>query len=151
MACLKLGGEAEDALEIRSVDSSEVFLPQVSNTFHGRDLFAPAGCMACGRIREFCELGPELTGFQRTNWPEPFNVQRSLEDGVIHCGYLWNAVTAFPASASERRAFRCCSRGGKRFRSNVSMRRYLEAIPLRSSVHPGFVEIAINQGDAAKN
>lgn len=137
-----------DPLEIRSVENSDVFLPQVSNTFHGRDLFAPAAAWLAAK-REFCELGPELTHFQRTDWPNPIRVQEGWKAEVIHVDTYGNAITAFPAVRTN--GVQSVLLPG---RKRIPFERFYAAVPRGNPVavigSSGFVEIAINQGDAAR-
>jgi S-adenosylmethionine hydrolase len=125
-----------------------VFLPQVSNTFHGRDLFAPAAAWLAAK-REFCELGPELAHFQRTDWPNPIRVQEGWKAEVIHVDTYGNAITAFPAVRTNG-VQSVLLPGGKR----IPFERFYAAVPRGNPVavigSSGFVEIAINQGDAAR-
>ena len=138
----------EDPLEIRSVENSDVFLPQVSNTFHGRDLFAPAAAWLAAK-RGFCELGPELAYFQRRDWPNPIRVQEGWKTEVIHVDTYGNAITAFPAVRTNG-VQSVLLPGGER----IPFERFYAAVargnPLAVIGSSGFVEIAINQGDAAR-
>ena len=138
----------EDPLEIRSVENPDVFLPQVSSTFHGRDIFAPAAAWLAAE-REFCELGPELACFQRTEWPSPIRVQEGWKTKVIHVDTYGNAITAFPAVRTNG-VQSVLLPGGKR----IPFERFYAAVPRGNPLavigSSGFVEIAINQGDAAK-
>jgi S-adenosylmethionine hydrolase len=140
--------KGEDRLEIRSVENSEVFLPQVSNTFHGRDLFAPAAASLAAK-REFCELGPELADFRRMDWPNPIRVHEGWKTEVIHVDIYGNAITAFPAARANG-VQSVLLPGGKR----IPFERFYAAVargnPLAVIGSSGFVEIAINQGDAAR-
>ena len=130
------------------MENSDMFLPQVSNTFHGRDLFAPAAAWLAAK-REFCELGPELTHFQRTDWPNPIRVQEGWKAEVIHVDTYGNAITAFPAVRTNG-VQSVLLPGGKR----IPFERFYAAVPRGNPVavigSSGFVEIAINQGDAAR-
>ena len=137
-----------DPLEIRSVENSDVFLPQVSNTFHGRDLFAPAAAWLAAK-REFCELGPELAHFQRTDWPNPIRVQEGWKTEVIHVDTYGNAITAFPAVRTNG-VQSVMLPGGKRIPFEGFYAAVPRGNPLAVIGSSGFVEIAINQGDAAR-
>ncbi len=138
----------EDHLEIRSVENSEFFLPHLSSTFHGRDLFAPAAAWLAAK-QEFCELGPGLDDFQRTNWPSPLRVQEGWKTEVIHVDTYGNAITAFPAERA-RAAHSALLPGGTR----IPFGQFYGAVPRGSPLaiigSSGFVELAINQGDAAR-
>ena len=137
-----------DPLEIRSVENSDVFLPQVSNTFHGRDLFAPTAAWLAAK-REFCELGPELAHFQRTDWPNPIRVQEGWKTEVIHVDTYGNAITAFPAVRTNG-VQSVLLPGGKRIPFEGFYAAVPRGNPLAVIGSSGFVEIAINQGDAAR-
>ena len=137
----------EDHLEIRSMENSEFFLPHLSATFHGRDLFAPAAGWLAAR-REFAELGPVLADFQRTNWPGPIRVREGWKTEVIHVDTYGNAITALPAG-SARAARYALLPGGTR----IPFGHFYAAVPRGSPLaiigSSGFVELAVNQGDAA--
>jgi len=137
-----------DPLEIRSVENSDVFLPQVSNTFHGRDLFAPTAAWLAAK-REFCELGPELAHFQRTDWPNPIRVQEGWKTEVIHVDTYGDAITAFPAVRTNG-VQSVLLPGGKRIPFEGFYAAVPRGNPLAVIGSSGFVEIAINQGDAAR-
>ena len=51
-----LGG----ALESRELANRDLWLPDVSSTFHGRDIFAPVAAHVAARDAAFTDLGPEL-------------------------------------------------------------------------------------------
>ena len=44
---IALASEREGIVEVRQITNRRLMLPQVSNTFHGRDLFAPAAAHLC--------------------------------------------------------------------------------------------------------
>jgi S-adenosylmethionine hydrolase len=137
----------QNHLEIRSLENPELFLPQVSSTFHGRDVFAPAAAWLAGK-REFRELGPELDNFQRMSWPEPTHLQHGWKTEVIHVDTYGNAITAFPAARAHH-AESVVLRGDVR----IPFQRFYGAVapgdPLAVIGSSGFVEIAVNQGNAA--
>ena len=91
----------EDSLEIRSVE--KMFSSQVSNTFHGRDVFAPAAAWLAAK-REFSDLGPQLADFQRMDWPKPIRLREGWKTEVIYVDTYGNAITAFPAELTPRSA-----------------------------------------------
>src|SRR5687768_8096050 len=51
-----LGG----AVEGRELANRDLWLPDVSSTFHGRDIFAPVAAHLAARDATFADLGPEL-------------------------------------------------------------------------------------------
>jgi len=76
-----------------SVERSEHLLPNVSQTFHGRDILAPvAAAVARGLALE--ELGPEITGpVVRFPVSRPVMNEGELVGHVIHVDRFGNLVT----------------------------------------------------------
>jgi S-adenosyl-L-methionine hydrolase (adenosine-forming) len=84
--------------EIRSVENPSLFLPGGSNTFHGRDRFAPvAAALAAGA--SFDELGPLVpTGrIVRLDYEKPRTNGDVTIGTVISIDRYGNAVTDIPA------------------------------------------------------
>lgn len=72
-------------------------LPQVSSTFHGRDIFAPAGAyLAQGIALE--ELGPLLdpTTLVRLDVAAPVRHGSQIEGKIIHVDNFGNLITSIP-------------------------------------------------------
>ena len=64
----------------------------VSNTFHGRDIFAPAaGHLAAGV--DPAELGPALSEWERLSMPEPTVAPGQISGHVIHVDRFGNLIT----------------------------------------------------------
>jgi S-adenosylmethionine hydrolase len=140
--------KGETSLEVRSIENPKMILPQVSNTFHGRDLFAPAAAWLAKR-REFDELGPQLSSFQQMDWPDPVAGSEGWKTEVVHVDIYGNAITAFPEGRTSG-VRHVILPGGQR----LPFERFYAAVPKGSPVavagSSGFVEIAIYQGNAAK-
>ena len=72
----------EERLNVRHVTSHHYFLQPLSNTFHGRDVFAPvAAYLAKGVDQE--KFGPEITDFVRFNAPKPKAVDAKTLRGIV--------------------------------------------------------------------
>jgi S-adenosyl-L-methionine hydrolase (adenosine-forming) len=133
--------------EIRSIENPEIRLPRVSTTFHGRDLFAPAAAwLAQGGA--FTELGPKVDSFQRIDWPSPIRVSEGWKTEIIHVDVFGNAITALPAEQAT--GMRYVMLPGD---TRIAFQPFYSAVPKSSPLavvgSSGFVEIAINQGNAA--
>ncbi len=75
--------------------------PNASATFHGRDVFAPAGArLACGT--ELAELGSPVP--PPHSLPEAWAVRvgEGWQGRVLHCDRFGNVITTVPASALPR-------------------------------------------------
>ena len=83
----------EERLHIRHVTAEHYSLQPVSNTFHGRDIFAPiAAWLAKGVDSE--KFGEEITDFVRFNPPKPKSVDgNSLRGVVLKVDRFGNLVT----------------------------------------------------------
>lgn len=72
----------EERLSVRHITSEHYFLQPLSNTFHGRDIFAPvAAYLAKGVDHE--KFGDEITDFVRFNAPKPKVIDPKTIRGVV--------------------------------------------------------------------
>ncbi|MDQ2717489.1 MAG: SAM-dependent chlorinase/fluorinase [Chloroflexota bacterium] len=74
-------------------------LPQVSSTFHGRDIFAPAGAHLASGV-PLDQLGPLLdpTSLQRLDAALPRQRDTSIDAVIIHADHFGNLITSIPLS-----------------------------------------------------
>jgi S-adenosyl-L-methionine hydrolase (adenosine-forming) len=79
-------------LELVSLENPAYFLPQVSATFHGRDLFAPVAAHLSLGVT-LAQLGPAVSDPVRLPWPEPAVTAAVLRGEVIHADRFGNLVT----------------------------------------------------------
>ncbi len=148
--------EREERLSVRHITSEHFFLQPVSQTFHGRDVFAAvAGWMSKGV--EALKLGEEITDFVRLAAPKPKQVAANAWKGiVIKVDKYGNMVTNFhPADLpqlfpTESAAFKVTV--GKAEITQLK-HSYAEGTPgqlfaIEGSM--GFVELATNRGSAAQ-
>lgn len=76
-----------------TITNPEYLLPEPSNTFHGRDVFAPAaGFAALGKpLKSF---GPKLDAIQRIVVPEAtIDADEQLHGEIIHVDHFGNCIT----------------------------------------------------------
>ena len=85
----------EERLSVRHITSDHYFLQPVSNTFHGRDIFAPiAAYLAKGVDHE--KFGEEITDFVRFNAPKPKPADANTLRGVVlRVDRFGNLITNF--------------------------------------------------------
>lgn len=79
---LSLVYEREERLSVRHITSEHYFLQPVSQTFHGRDIFASCAGW-CSKGVEAVKFGEEITDFVRFAAPKPKQVNPQLMKGVI--------------------------------------------------------------------
>ena len=92
---LSLVYEREERLSVRHITSEHYFLQPVSNTFHGRDVFAAvAGWLSKGV--EVAKFGDEITDFIRFAAPKPKPVDgKTFKAVVLKVDKFGNLVTNF--------------------------------------------------------
>lgn len=79
----------------------EYRLPQVSRTFHGRDVFAPAAAhLALGVAPD--RFGPAVTDPVRLDWPEARAMAGGVAGSVIHVDRFGNLITSIDAGWVDR-------------------------------------------------
>lgn len=93
---LSLVYEREERLSVRHITSDHYFLQPVSQTFHGRDVFAAiAGWLSKGV--EVAKFGDEITDFVRFGAPKPKPISEKLMKGIVlkvdHYGNLITNLT----------------------------------------------------------
>jgi len=88
----------EERLHVRHIASEHYFLMPISNTFHGRDIFAPvAAYLAKGLDHE--KFGPEVTDYVRFNAPKPKAADaKTLKGVVLKVDRFGNLITNFAPS-----------------------------------------------------
>jgi S-adenosyl-L-methionine hydrolase (adenosine-forming) len=134
---------------IRQFTNEKLFLKPVSQTFHGRDVFAPVAAHLSRGV-PIQKLGTALEDFVRLPWPQPRTMRNKIEGEVVYIDRFGNAITNVPNELTHGCAWevfaerkRICS--VESFYQAVRTGR-LVAVPGSS----GFLEIAVNGGSAEK-
>lgn len=126
----------EPVLEFRSVENRSLFLPNVSGTFHGRDIFAPVAA-ALWRGLSPSKLGPEISDPVTLPWPS--------EGRIMAFDRFGNAVTSIRASSVGRGDIRHGSRSLGPLRTHYA--EVPEGRPLAVAGSSGLVELSVRGGD----
>ena len=80
-----------------SLENPKYQLPEVSTTFHGRDIFAPAAAHLAAGVN-LTELGPKVdpSTLAQLSWTEPREKEGGWEIDPIHADQFGNLVTNLP-------------------------------------------------------
>ncbi len=147
---LSLALKRETIKEIRALDEQKYFLSTVSQTFHGRDIFAPVAAHLSKGV-PLKKLGSILGAHETLPWPEPKATQTGLRGEVVYIDRFGNVITNLAQDAIAR--FKTPPRiivNGKRL---CVLGRYYAAVPPGKPIavigSSGFLEIAVNNGSAA--
>jgi len=137
---------------IRRLENEELFLHPVSRTFHGRDVFAPVAARL-SKGMSFNNLGPEQKEFVQLPWPKPRRTGNQAEGEVLYIDRFGNAITNLDEAlldGLDQAACRIFLRG----KSVAPLQHFYQEVPTGRAIglvsSSGFLEIAINEGSAAK-
>jgi S-adenosylmethionine hydrolase len=133
---------------IRALQNKAYFLEPVSQTFHGRDVFAPvAAHLAQGA--PLAKFGPPVTTFVRLDWPEPKVDRNSIKGEVIYIDKFGNVITNIFAASLRGKHFEIF-KGRNRL---CALATHYQAVPAGRAVSvpgsSGYLEIAVNGGNAS--
>lgn len=78
------------------ITNKKYFLKKVSNTFHGRDVFAPCAAWIASGIQH-SKVGPRILKPVRHNLPQPQLIGARLQGEIIHIDHFGNLTTNIPA------------------------------------------------------
>jgi len=141
-----LAGE-EKIIEFRSVVNERCFLPEVSTTFHGRDVFAPVAAALSEGLPP-AELGPAVDDPVVLPWPAPRSTKTSIAGTILSFDRFGNAVTNLPSALVPAGA-RLSHRG----RDLGPLRSHYAEVPpgraLAVAGSAGLVELSLRAGDYA--
>lgn len=134
---------------IHRLENPKFQLTEVSRTFHGRDVFAPAAAHLSRGVPAG-QFGPRVHDLVQLDWPEPAATRSGLRGEVVHLDHFGNAITNLPASRVLASGATKVTVGGK----TVPLRECYADVPRGKPVavigSSGLLEIAINGGNAAK-
>ncbi len=144
--------EKEKTEKIIEVKNKKYFLKPVSNTFQGRDIFAPvAGWLAKGKQIE--HFGPKIDKIKRIPFPEVKKEGKIFFGEIIYIDHFGNLVSNFAEEKfagrlkqefilrTKNRTFREVSSAYREVKKNE---------PLLIWDSFGFLEIALSEGNLAQ-
>lgn len=153
---LSLAYEREAGLEVRHITASHYFLSPLSDTFHGRDVFAPVAAWL-SRGMEADKFGDPVADFVRFASPQPERLgEDSLKGVVLKVDKFGNIITnlrpediAEPTAATPR-SLRIIINQHIITRMYKDYSRGKPSEPFAIVGSTGFIEISVNRGSAAR-
>ncbi|HUA67081.1 MAG TPA: SAM-dependent chlorinase/fluorinase [Candidatus Saccharimonadales bacterium] len=137
---------------IQQLENLKHFLKTISQTFHGRDIFAPVAAHL-SRGLPLKQLGRELKNYARLPWPELARQRNEIRGEVVYIDRFGNAITNISAELIPKKRKITCETLGKR-KVRCLLTSFYGAVPANSPVavigSSGFLEIAINLGSTAE-
>jgi S-adenosyl-L-methionine hydrolase (adenosine-forming) len=138
------------AVEFVHLKNPKYWLPDVSHTFHGRDIFAPAAAHLANGI-PLAELGPVITDPVRIQMPRPEKTTFGWQAHITVIDVFGNLTTDLPAgelAGKESLLFRLLGREVYGLSASYGHKKPGELVALVDSEN--YIEIAVVNGNAAQ-
>lgn len=142
--------QAKQPLEFIHLNNPKYWLPSVSRTFHGRDIFAPVGAHLANGI-SLSALGPRITDPVRLELSRPEKTDHGWVAHVTGIDVFGNLATDLSASALDGRRDVVVRVGGAavdRITDAYGNKQPGDLVALIDS--EGYLEIAVVNGSAAR-
>ncbi|HYL85351.1 MAG TPA: SAM-dependent chlorinase/fluorinase [Candidatus Angelobacter sp.] len=144
----------QENLVVRHANAEHYYLQPVSNTFHGRDIFAPVAAWLT-KGWQSASMGDEVTDYKRFSLPRPKETDGVVKGVVLRTDGFGNLITNFkkedlPASSASQGSIKLQA-------GNHPVTRLVETFAQGNGTEPfaymgssGYLEIAVNKGNAAR-
>jgi len=139
---------------IHKIANPKLILPQVSSTFHGRDIFAPAAAQMANGIPP-AEFGPKISRISNAAFPRVVKRRGTLVGEVIHTDEFGNIITNL--QSKDIQIIRTQSSINIKVKNTQLRLKLCETYaevpkhrPLALIGSHNFLEISLNQGNAAR-
>lgn len=146
--------EREQNVVVRHLTSEHYFLQPLSKTFHGRDIFAPVAAWLSKNWQP-ASMGEDITDFKRLALPKPKEADGGMKGVILRVDSFGNLMTNFrtedlPAEAAEKGELnlQVGTHSVTRMVHTFASGNAGEAVAYVGS--SGYLEIAVNKGNAAK-
>jgi len=146
--------EREDNVVVRHANVEHYYLSPVSNTFHGRDVFAPVAAWLT-KGWQTPSMGDEITDYKKFSMPKPKEAEGGLKGVVLRVDAFGNLITNFRA---EHLAENAQENGN--FKMQVGTQAVIKLVdtfahgaagePIAYVGSSGYIEIGVNKGSAAR-
>jgi len=151
---LVLAAEKQGIICIRELANPRFMLPKISYTFHARDVFAPAAAHLTNGIKVE-EFGPEIRKVVQPEFTKVIKRKDGWIGEILHVDDFGNIVTNINEEAVTQSCVKnfvsielpCCKLKLKLCRTYAETKPQEPLILIGSQ---GFLEISLNQGNAAE-
>ena len=151
---LSLIYDHEAVVSVRHITAEHYFLNPVSNTFHGRDVFAPVAAWVA-KAYQTEAMGEEISDYVRFTLPKPKVAGSTRKGLVLRVDAFGNLVTNFTAEdlpqgagADSKIKLQVGGKSVEKLTQTFAQGAAGEPVAIVGS--SGFLEIAVNKGQAAR-
>jgi S-adenosylmethionine hydrolase len=151
---MTLAAKSQGIKHIYEIANRRLMLPKVSNTFHGRDIFAPAAAHLTNGTSP-AEFGPKVSKIVTPDFARIIKKKNVLVGEVLHIDNFGNIITNFSGKELETMGIKKTVNiklGNAKLQLTLC-KAYAEVKtqePLAIIGSHNFLEISINQGNAAE-
>jgi len=137
--------EIQKVIEFRN---RKYCLSQLSDTFHGRDIFAPVAAHL-SRGTKIEDFGEEIKDWVKLPFPKQNWEEKRIKGEILHIDKFGNLITNIPEGSLPKRGFLLEIKGRKINKISHSYSQGEEGELLLISGSSGFFEISTNRGRAS--
>jgi len=150
---LILAAQSQGIERAYQLTNPKLMLPKISNTFQGRDVFAPAAANLEKGV-EPSEFGPEIKDPIKPEFAKVEQISGSVIGEVMHVDGFGNIITNINEIETVKNRFKTVDVKLPRISLKLKFgKAYAQTEPKEPIIligSHGFLEIALNQGDAAE-
>lgn len=153
---LTLAAMRDDIKEIRVIENRKLTLPRTSSTFHGRDVFAPVAAHLARGV-PLVEVGRAINEIELPSFAKPLVKGKTIEGEVLYVDDFGNVVLNIEEELLREVGIGCDTLLRVVFGSTTLKLKLLpsygyakEEEPLLLINSEGFLELAVNKGNAVK-
>jgi S-adenosylmethionine hydrolase len=151
---LSLIYERDQRLTVRHVTAEHYFLNPISNTFHGRDIFAPVAAWL-SKNWQTPSFGDEVTDYARFSMPKPKAANNTVKGVVLKVDNFGNLITNLtpedvPQVLASPANLKVAVGGKQVTKVAQTYSQGAQGEPFVIVGSGGFLEISMNKGNAAR-
>lgn len=136
--------------EMREIDNPDLILPRRAATFHGRDVFAPVAAHLAAGV-PFSEIGSPVVDPVMLQVPVPARIQRGISGEVVYVDRFGNCSSNIETAHLQSVVASVEIANIKIIGIKSYFGQVPKGAPLAYVNSFGFLEVAVNQGDAAQS
>jgi S-adenosylmethionine hydrolase len=151
---LVLAAKNQGIEHVYEISNRKLMLPRISGTFHGRDVFAPAAAHLANGISP-ATFGPEIHNIVMPEFAKIRRGKNTLVGQILHIDDFGNIITNFgEIELNQLKTKSVVNLGLKDVKLRLKLCKAYSDVesqePLAVMGSHNFLEISINQGNAAK-